>query len=198
MQFPLALCVITFTLKQTFSSGTVMHLLVKLILLTGTLVITSCATLTSDIEIETHTNPDINILSYKTYAWADNAQIVFDPIGQWEQPTVDTDEDVRSFINRELRARNLKQVDNAPDLLVTFSAGIDSATLELKEDPNNDIDNEDLTRIPKEAMVVALIDAKTGYTVWTGYASGGAQEQQTIKNIRGRINFAVHEIFKSL
>lgn len=175
-----------------------MNLFVKFILLTGTLVITSCATLTSDIEIENHTNPDINILSYKTYAWADNAQIVFDPIGQWEQPTVDTDEDARSSINRELHARYLKQVDNAPDLLVTFSAGIDATTLKLKEDPNNDIDNENLTKIPKEAMVVALIDAKTGYTVWTGYASGGAQEQQTIKNIRTRIFFAVHEIFKSL
>ncbi len=175
-----------------------MNLFVKFILLTGTLVITSCATLTSDIEIETHTNSDINILSYKTYAWADNAQIVFDPIGQWEQPTVDTDEDARSSINRELLARNLKQADNDPDLLVTFSAGIDAATLELKEDPNNNIDNENLSRIPDEALVVALIDAKTGYTVWTGYASGGAQEQQTIKNIRTRINYAIQKIFKSL
>ena len=175
-----------------------MNLFVKLILLTGVLVIASCTTLTSDIDIETHANPDTSILSYKTYAWADNAQIVFDPIGQWEQPTVETDEDVRSVINRELRARNIKQVDTAPDLLVTFSAGVDSATLELKEDPNNDVDYESLSRIPKEAIVVALIDAKTGYTVWTGYAFGGAQEQQTIKNIRSRINFAVHEIFKSL
>ncbi len=175
-----------------------MNLFVQSILFTGTLLITSCATLTSDIETETHADPDINILSYKTYAWADNAQIVFDPIGQWEQPTMDTDEDARSFINRELRARNLQQVDSAPDLLVTFSAGIDSATLELKEGPNNDIDNENLSRIPKAALVVALIDVKTGYTVWTGYASGGAQEQQTIKNIRVRINFAVQEIFKSL
>ena len=175
-----------------------MNLFVKFIFLTSALVITSCATLTSDIEVQTHANPDTSILPYKTYAWADNAQIVFDPIGQWEQPTVETDEDVRSFINRELHTRNLKQVDSAPDLLVTFSAGIDSATLELKGDPNNDIYNEDLTKIPKAALVVALIDAKTGYTVWTGYASGDAQEQQTINNIRSRIYFAVHEIFKSL
>lgn len=175
-----------------------MNLLVKLILLTSAGVIPSCATLTSDIEIETHANPETNIRAYKTYAWADNAQIVFDPIGQWEQPTVDTDEDVRSFVNRELHARNLKQVGNTADLLVTFSAGIDSATLELKEDPDNNIDNENLSKIPKEALVVALIDVKTGYTVWKGHASGGAQEQQTIKNIRSRINFAIHEIFKSL
>lgn len=175
-----------------------MNLLVKLILLTSTLVITSCATLTSDIEIETHTSPETSIHSYKTYAWADNAQIVFDPIGQWEQPTVDTDEDVRAFINRELYARNLKQVGNTADLLVTFSAGIDSATLELKEDPDSHSDNENFSRIPKAALVVALIDVKTGYTVWTGYASGGAQEQQTIKNIRTRINYAIQQIFKSL
>lgn len=173
-----------------------MYLLVKFILLTSALLITSCATITSDIEVETYTNPDINYRSYKAYAWADNAQIVFDPIGQWEQPTVDTDEEVRLFISRELHARNLRQVNKDPDLLVTFAAGIDATALELKEHP--DSDNKILTKTPKATLVIALIDAETGYTVWTGHASGDVQEQQTIENIRARINYAVREIFKSL
>ncbi len=47
------------------------------------LFLSACATLTSDIEVETHANPDVDFSSYKTYAWAGSAQIVFDPIGQW-------------------------------------------------------------------------------------------------------------------
>ena len=173
-----------------------MNLLAKFILLTSILVITSCATMTSDIEIETYADPDFNYRSYKSYAWAETAQIVFDPIGQWEQPTVDTDVDVRAVISSELRARNLKQVDENSDLLVTFTAGVDSSTLELKEYPGSS--NKILTKTPNAALVIALIDVATGYTVWTGYASGDVQEQQTIENIRARINYTIHQIFKSL
>lgn len=164
-------------------------------LLITALLITSCATLTDDIKIETHADNSINFNAYKTYAWAESAQIVFDPVGQWEQPTLDTDEEVRFSINREMRSRNFTQVDNDPDLLVTFAAGIDHAALKIKENP--DSNNNTLARTPKTALTIAFIDARTGYAVWQGYAMGDAQEQQSIENIRERINYAVREIFKS-
>lgn len=173
-----------------------MNPLAKFILLLSTLVITSCATMTSDIEIKTYANQGFNYRSYESYAWAETAQIVFDPIGQWEQPTVDTDVDVRTVISNELRARNLKQVDKDSDLLVTFSAGVDPSTLGLKEYP--DSNSKILSKTPDAALVIALIDTATGYTVWTGHASGDPQEQQTIENIRARISYAIHEIFNSL
>lgn len=157
-------------------------------------VLTSCATLTSDIEVETHANPDVNYNAYKTYAWAGSAQIVFDPIGQWEQPTLDTDEEVRFVINRELRNRGINQVENDPDLFVAFAAGVDTTALELKEDPNSE--EKALTNVPKAALVIALIDADSGYIVWLGYAIADVQEQQTIENIRARIDYAVSQIFK--
>lgn len=162
--------------------------------ITATIFISSCTTLTSDIEVETHTNPDINYHAYNTYAWAGSAQIVFDPVGQWEQPTLDTDEEVRFVINRELRGRNINQVDKDPDLLVVFAAGVDMTVLELKENP--DADTEVLTNVPKTALVIALIDADTGYLAWLGYATADVQEQQTIENIRRRIDYAVSQIFK--
>ena len=157
------------------------------------LATSSCATLTDDIEVETHANPDVNYDVYKTYAWAGSAQIIFDPVGQWEQPTLDTDEEVKFVINRELRARGLHQVTNHPDLLVAFAAGIDTTILELKENPNND--KKIMTTVPKAALLIALVDANTGYTVWVGYAVGDAQQQQTIESIRTRIDYAVKEIF---
>ena len=159
------------------------------------IALSSCATLTSDIEVEGQTDPDINLNNYRSYAWAGSAQIIFDPIGQWEQPTLDTDEEVRFVVNRELRNRGLNQVEQNPDLLVVFSAGVDTTVLELKEDPKQD--RKVVTNVPKAALIIALIDADTGYVVWSGYAMGNAQEQQTIENIRKRIDYAVSEIFKS-
>ena len=157
------------------------------------LSVSSCATLTDDIETETHANPTVNYKAYKTYAWAGNEQIVFDPVGQWEQPTLDTDEQVKFIINRELQARGINQVESHPDLLITFIAGVDATTLELKEKPNSD--KTILVNAPKEALVIAFIDAETGYAVWLGYAMGEAQEQQSIDNIHTRIDYAVKEIF---
>lgn len=160
----------------------------------GAFLTSSCATLTQDINVETHANPDVNFNTYKSYAWVGSAQIVFDPIGQWEQPTLDTDEEVKFNINRELRNKGLFEVQSNPDLLVGFAAGIDMASLELKEDPESK--KQVLTNVPKAALVIVLVDADTGYTVWLGFAEGDVQEQQTIENIRARIDYAVSEIFK--
>jgi hypothetical protein len=171
------------------------HILYNCIVLAALFILSSCATLTSDIEIETHANPTIDYDVYKTYAWAGSAQIVFDPIGQWEQPTLDTDEEVRFDINRELHNRGIIQVEHDPDLLVAFAAGVDTTVMELKEDPATK--EKILTNVPKAALVIALIDAKTGYVVWLGYATAEVQKQQTIENIRARIDYAVSHIFKS-
>jgi hypothetical protein len=160
----------------------------------GAFFISSCATITQDISVETHAHPDTDFNAYKSYAWAGSAQIVFDPIGQWEQPTLDTDEEVKFNINRELRNKGLVEVQSNPDLLVAFAAGVDMTILELKEDPETK--KEVLTNVPKAALVVALTDATTGYTVWLGFAEGDVQKQQTIENIRSRIEYAVTEIFK--
>lgn len=159
------------------------------------LLISSCTTLTSDITVETHASPDANFNSYKSYAWAGSAQIVFDPIGQWEQPTIDTDEEVKFNIDTELREQGLIEVSEDPDLLVAFAAGIDMTHLELVENPDSKV--KVLTNVPKGALVIALTDVGSGYTVWMGFAEVNVQPQQSIENIRARIEYAVHEIFKS-
>lgn len=158
-------------------------------------LLASCATLTEDITVDTKSDSTINYDTYKTYAWSKNAQIIFDAIGQWEQPTLDTDEEVKFVINRELRAHGLHQVTDNPDLYVSFVAGVDTTILELKEDPDNN--KKVLTNVPKAALAIALIDGKSGYTIWLGHAVGNVQPQQSIENIRKRIDYAVSEIFKT-
>jgi hypothetical protein len=159
------------------------------------LLTSSCATITSDIEIETHDNPSVDYNRYKTYAWAGSAQIVFDPVGQWEQPTLDTDEEVKFVINRELRGHGLTQVDHMPDLLVAYAAGIETTALELEQDPEQGKDV--LMNIPKSALLVALLDAQTGYIIWLGYAEGETQLKRDMESIKARIDYAVTEIFRS-
>ncbi len=164
-------------------------------IMAGALLVSSCVTLTNDIETKIHAAPDVDFSTYKTYAWVGSAQIVFDPVGQWEQPTLDTDEEVKFNINRELRNKGLFEVTSKPDLLVAFAAGVDMTVLELKEDPESK--KQVLTNVPKAALVIALIDANTGYTVWLGYAEGEVQKQQSIENIRIRIDYAVRKILAS-
>jgi hypothetical protein len=176
-----------------------MNKIVKLFFICSTLscaaLITSCATLTSDINTETHTDPNVNFENYKTYDWLDNAQIVFDPIGQWEQPTLDTDEEVKFNINMQLRKNGLYEASIEPDLLVAFAAGIEVADLKLKQDPASK--NDALKQATRASLIIAMIDAKTGYTVWLGFAEGEVQEQQSIDTIRTRIHYAITELFKS-
>ncbi|MDT8282060.1 MAG: DUF4136 domain-containing protein [Gammaproteobacteria bacterium] len=174
-----------------------MNILSKIFICTGItiipLLISSCATLTSDIVIESHFASEVNFNNYKSYSWAGSSKIVFDPIGQWKQPTLDTEDEVKLNISRELHDKGLIEVHNKPDLLVAFSAGIDITYLELIENP--DSKEKILTNVPKAALVIALVDANTGYTVWMGTAEGDMQQQQNIENIRARIKYAVSEIF---
>ena len=159
------------------------------------ILISSCTTLTSDITIKTYAVPSTNFDAYQSYTWAGSAQVVFDPVGQWEQPTLDTDEEFKFNINYELREQGLIEVKTNPDLLVAYVAGIDMAHLQLIEDP--DSEQKVLQNAPKSALVIALIDANTGYTVWMGVAQGDARAQQSIDDIRARIKYAVHKIFSS-
>lgn len=179
----------TFSIKSSIKKLHVLSLLI------ATLFISSCATLTGDINVETHAESGIDLSAYKTYSWAGSAEIIFDPVGQWEQPTLDTDEEVRSATDRELHKQGMTQTEDHPDVLVAFAAGIDTTVLELKEDP--DLNKKELHNVPKAALLIALVDANTGYVIWFGFAEGDAQQQRSIEDIRARIDYAVSEIFKS-
>ena len=173
---------------------TLTRILLASFLLT-TFALSGCATLTSDITVETETYPDVDFSRYKTYAWLGGGEIVYDPIGQWEQPTLDTDEEVRFLVNRELRKHGLTPVTKNPDLFIAYAAGVDMTALELKENPETK--RHALTNVPRAALLIAMVDARSGYLVWLGYATGNVQKQQSIDNIRKRIDYAVTQIFRS-
>ncbi len=159
-------------------------------------MLSSCATLTDDIVISSHVNSGINLRNYKTFAWHTNSKITFDPIGQWEQPTLDTDEEVRELILQGLLKRGFHQTTDEPDLLVTFSAGINSDLLRLSN--NSSEKNAASTNVSQSALVVAFTDTISGQTIWLAHADASPQKQQSIDNIRKRIRYAIKHIFKTL
>ena len=125
------------------------------------MLLTACASqpqLTKDIEVTTRQQPGVDLGRYQTYAWLDTAQVVNDPLGQWEPPDFDSDAEVTRLVERELARQGITRDADKPDMVVTFVAGIDMASLELREDPNKK-GQETLQNIPKGAMIVVLADA---------------------------------------
>ena len=174
-----------------------MHYLILAASLTFTMLLSACSSVpTKDIRVDASADPKASLTGYKTYAWFAAAQIVFDPEGQWEPRDVDIDAEVQAIINRELRMRAKVEDEVDPDMLVAYAAGVDMASLGLKEDPETQ--ESLLANVPKAALVVALIDANTGYVFWLGEAVGEVQQQVDAATVRARLKFAIGEMFRLL
>ena len=171
--------------------------IIQLVSLAFILLLTACTSApTKDIKVDAEADPKVSFSGYKTYAWFAAAEILFDPEGQWEPRDVDIDAEVQFIINSELRKRGLIEASANPDMLVAYAAGVDMTSLGLKENPETK--EKLLTNIPKAALVVALIDADTGYVMWLGEAVGEVQEKADEATVRARIDYALREMFRLL
>ena len=171
--------------------------ILPLLTLAFVMLLSACSTApTRDITVDAEADPKASFSGFKTYAWLASAQIVFDPEGQWEPRNVDIDAEVQYMINGELRKRGIAKVNANPDMLVAYAAGVDMTTLGLKENPETK--EKLLENIPGAALVVALIDADTGYVIWLGEAVGDVQQQADQATVRARIEYAIKEMFRLL
>jgi hypothetical protein len=188
--------VVDFVLAS-IDQGITMNKLLQFAGITCMLFMTACTTApTKDIKIEAEADPKASFSGFKTFAWLASAQILFDPEGQWEPRNVDIDAEVRLIINSELRKRGIAEVSSSPDMLVAYAAGVDMTTLGLKQNPETQ--QKLLENVPKAALVVALIDADSGYVIWLGEAVGEVQEQADEATVRARIEYAIREMFRLL
>jgi len=171
--------------------------ILRLFTLSFTVLLIACTTVpTKDIQVDAEADPKASFSGFKTYAWLASAQIVYDPEGQWEPKNVDIDAEVQAIIDSELKKRGMTGVSTSPDMLVAYAAGVDMTTLGLKENPETG--EKLLENIPGAALVVALIDADTGYVIWIGEAVGEVQEQVDQATVRARIEYAIREMFRLL
>lgn len=161
------------------------------------LLLAGCAsTMTRDIQVSTDADPKANFAGYKTYSWLGSAAILFDEDGQWEPPEFDADAEIRFLIDRELRDHGMSQNSVSPDLVVAYAAGIDMDSMEIKIDPESDM--EVLENVPRGALTVILIDAETGLAIWAGVATAEIQQNPTAETTRLRLEHAVGKMFGEL
>jgi hypothetical protein len=175
-------------------------LMKKHLLAIATLLVflSGCAStsVTKDIMVKTDVDSKANISGYKSYTWLGAAAIVFDEKGQWKAPQFNVDAEIKFLIDRELRAHGMSEDAVNPDLIVAYAVGIDMDSMEIKTDPENDL--EVLKNVPLGALTVILVDAQTGLAVWAGVAKAEIQDNPTIETSKKRLDFAVSEMFSKL
>ncbi len=161
------------------------------------LLATACASqqLTQDIEVTTRQRPGVDLSRYRTYTWLETSQIVNDPLGQWEPPDFDSDAEVKRLVGRELAKHGMTSAVDKPDMVVTFVAGIEMLSLELREDPKKD-GEKTLQNIPKGALVVVLADATSRIRLWVGVAAGDVGKQYDSSAVQRRLDYAITEMFR--
>jgi len=165
-------------------------LAVALILMSG------CASITSDIVIDAKTADSANLNSYKTYAWLGEGALLRDPENKWQPPKMDLAGDIKYLIDRELRKRNIYSSVTEPELAVVFFMGVDMKAMKLKTDPKTK--TEMMENVPGAALVIALIDTKTKFVVWMGKATAELHENPSNEMVRERLDYAVTQMMKKM
>jgi hypothetical protein len=160
-------------------------------------LLTACTTvLTNDIKVDAEADPKARFSGYKTYAWLAAAQLLHDPEGQWEPRNVDLDSEIQLMIKGQLSQRGIVETNTDPDMFVAYATGVDMAALGLKQNPETG--DKLLENIPRAALVVALIDADSGFVIWLSEAVGEVQQKADAATVRARVDYAVREMFRLL
>ena len=158
---------------------------------------TACvSSVTSDIEVSTESDPKVNISGFKSYSWLGSAKLLYDPEGKWEPRQMDMDAEIKLLIDMELKKRGIIQTNDYPDMIVGFAAGVDMKALGFVKDKKTKL--EIIQEVPKGALVVVFVDAKTGYPIWAGAAEANVQEQPSNEVVQKRLEYAVKKMFKKL
>ena len=158
---------------------------------------TACvSSVTSDIKISSESDPKVHMIGYKNYVWMGSAKLLYDPEGKWEPRQMDMDAEIKLIIQEELRKKGIIETNKYPDMIIGYTAGVDMTALEFVE--NEETKLAIIENVPKGALVVLLVDAKTGNPIWVGIAEANVQEQPSNEVVRERLEYAVKKMFKQL
>lgn len=149
-----------------------------------------------DIKVAAQTDPKANFSGYKTYAWMGSAAILNDPDEKWEPRGFDADAEIKFLVDGELRGRGMSENTADPDLLVGFALGVDMDALKLKADPKTQMDVQ--KNVPQGALLLALVDAESGFVIYLGAATAEVQENIDEEIVKARLDYAVSKLFNKL
>ena len=164
--------------------------------LAAAVLATGCAAPYKDISIDTETNPKVNFDGYNTYAWSGQTAVLRDPDMEWTAPDLDIGAEIQHIVNRELRARNMTEVVDSPDVHVMFAVGVDMKSLDVVVDPESKIERWE--EIPKGAVMVILADPESHRVMWYGTAEGDIDTSRSVSEGRARLDHAIRQMFKKL
>jgi len=149
----------------------------------------------SDITFKTDVDPKANFKGYKSYAWIGSASILNDPNNQWKAPGFDANAEIKFLIDKNLRDKGLTESSQNPDTLIGYALGINMTNLNYKENPDKSF--KTLEAAPKGALVIIMVDAKTGIVIWASSAKADIQGN-TGEAAKSRLSFAVKSMLDSL
>ena len=153
-----------------------------------------CATTYQDIQVDAEANPKVNFDGYNTYAWAAAAAIVRDPDHEWTAPDLNIGAEIKHLVDRELRARDMTEVVNSPDVFVTYAVGVDMKALDVVVGDEDGVERWE--NVPKGAVMIILTDPQTRRVMWYGTAEGDIEEHRTLEVSRDRLDHAITKMFK--
>ncbi|HEX5010044.1 MAG TPA: DUF4136 domain-containing protein [Planctomycetota bacterium] len=158
------------------------------------LLLAACSSLPDDIRVSTVKDPAVDLHTRRTYSWSTSVGAVTDSTGTWGRTGMDLDAELRSAIGRQLRAAGYSEVHSGADVNMALLMLGDRAEIEkVSHEPGARADPSILT---EGALLVEMIDAKTGRVLWRGGAQSSTQAVHTQAETTERIDDAVAEMFK--
>jgi hypothetical protein len=167
------------------------------LLLAGALSVGCASSSTSDIQVRTAADSKASLSGYKSFAWFASASVLHDRTGVWVPKDVDTQSEVEFLVDKGLREHGLSVAQEHPDLFVSLMIVADVRDVqEIQQSRGEGLSTFD--PVGKGALLVELIDAETGKTVWLGGAQGDVRQSRSSDESKQRLAYAVDQIFAQL
>ena len=152
---------------------------------------------TADIKIHSALDQKANLAGYKSFAWQPSETVLHDNTGVWVPRDADTKAEIEFLVDKGLREKGLSVVKEKPDLFVALMivADVDDVQ-EIEKTRGDSLSTFD--PVGQGALLVELIDAQTGKTVWMGGAEGELRQSRSPEESKQRLSYAVDKIFDKL
>jgi hypothetical protein len=153
------------------------------------------STATGDIRVRSAADTKANLEAYRSFAWFESGGVLQDRTGVWIDKDVDAKAEVEFLVDQKLRNRGLAAAPNEPDLLVSLLIVADVNDVEeIKSKRGDSLTTFD--PVGTGALIVELIDAETGKTVWMGGAEGEIRQSRSVEQGKERLAYAVDKLFE--
>jgi hypothetical protein len=150
---------------------------------------------TSDIEVESVTNEKANLQGYKTYQFLEDSGVVeMDDNGKLKDAASEVSAMIEEVINDQLQKKGKRPVAKSPDFFVAYVGGTDKEAIKVRLDAKG---KQIVESSPEAALLIMLIDAKTGEVLKVSTAEGELKSLSKAEQ-KERIEYAVKKMLQDI